>query len=276
MTFKSMQRYFHIDYEFDPVAVRERIDARCAGRDKSDPGVTQPQRSEDGRSQGRSLPAGPESCAAYVCVADGNVLVQVHKDPAYRAVVQGAMFSICDSSWVPVYLKRLYGFKPEQYCGSDIFRDLTGARKYTMAFLGASREVLDALRAELSKADPRILDMLFLELPFAKAEDFDYEGIAATVNAAGPDIVWVALGAPKQEFFAARLTPLLHRGVVIPVGAVFNFRAGLGIKRAPDWMVKMHLEFLYRLFSEPRKQLRRVGQILRYTPAILREERNQR
>ena len=245
---RQMPRYFHIDYEFDPVAVRERIDARCARRDS----------------------------AAYICVADGNVLVQVHKDPAYRSVVQGAMFSICDSSWVPVYLKSLYGFKPEQYCGSDIFRDLTGARKYTMAFLGASREVLDALRAELSKVDPRISDMLFLELPFAKAEDFDYEGIAATVNSAGPDIVWVALGAPKQEFFAARLTPLLHRGVVIPVGAVFNFRAGLGIKRAPDWMVKMHLEFLYRLFSEPRKQLRRVGQILRYTPAILREERNQR
>ena len=242
---RQMPRYFHIDYEFDPKAVRERIDARCAQRDG----------------------------AAYIVVADGNVLVQVHKDSAYRSVVQGALFSICDSSWVPVYLRRLYGFKPEQYCGSDIFRDLTGARRYTMAFLGASREVLDALKTELTQVDPRIADMLFLELPFAEAEEFDYEGIAATVNAASPDIVWVALGAPKQEFFAARLTPLLGRGVVIPVGAVFNFRAGLGIKRAPDWMVKTHLEFLYRIFSEPRKQLRRVGQILRWTPAILREER---
>ena len=83
----------------------------------------------------------------------------------------------------------------------------------------------------------------------------------------------MALGAPKQERFAARLTPLLRRGVVIPVGAVFNFRAGLGIRRAPQWMVRMHLEFIYRIFSEPRKQLRRVWQILRWTPSILREER---
>ena len=271
-----MAEYFHINYEFSREHALERIDARCAGRDKSDPGVTQPPRSEDGRSRGRSLPARREDGAAYIVVADGNVLVQVHKDPDYRAVVQGAMFSICDSSWVPVYLKRLYGFKPEQYCGSDIFRDLTGARKYTMAFLGASQEVLDALKAELSKLDPRIADMLVLALPFADADGFDYEAIAGQVNAADPDIIWVALGAPKQEFFAARLTPLLHRGVVIPVGAVFNFRAGLGIRRAPDWMVKCHLEFLYRIFSEPRKQLQRVGQILRYTPAILREERNQR
>ena len=239
-----MARYFHIDYEFSREQALERIAARCR---------------RDG--------------AAYVCVADGNVLVHVHRDPAYRAVVQEAMFSICDSSWVPLYLKRLYGFRPTQYSGSDIFRDLTGARKYKMAFLGASQEVLDALRDRLSEIDPAIAGMLFLSLPYAKVEDFDYERIAATVNAADPDIVWVALGAPKQEQFAARLAPLLRRGVIIPVGAVFNFRAGLGIRRAPQWMVKMHLEFIYRIFSEPRKQLRRVWQILRWTPAILREER---
>ena len=269
-----MAAYFHINYELSRAKALERIDARCSLGDKSGAGVTQPQRSEDGRSRHRTCPPGPEEGAAYVCVADGNVLVQVHRDPEYRAVVQGAMFSICDSSWVPLYLKRLYGFQPEQYSGSDIFRDITGARRYTMAFLGASQDVLDALKTKLTaEADPRIADMLFLALPYAQAEGFDYEGIAAEVNQADPDIVWVALGAPKQERFAARLAPLLRRGVVIPVGAVFNFRAGLGIRRAPDWMVKMHLEFVYRLFSEPRKQLRRVWQILRWTPAILREER---
>ncbi|MBR1575191.1 MAG: WecB/TagA/CpsF family glycosyltransferase [Bacteroidales bacterium] len=206
-------------------------------------------------------------------MADGNILVQVHRDKEYRQVVGGAMFSTCDSSWVPLYLRRLYGFTPPQYSGSDIFRDLTGAKKYKMAFLGASQEVLDALKEQLRQSDPRIADMLFLALPFAGVEAFDYPSIADQVNEADPDIIWVALGAPKQERFAARLTPLLHRGVVIPVGAVFNFRAGLGIKRAPQWMVRGHLEFLYRIFTEPRKQLRRVWQILRWTPAILREER---
>lgn len=242
-----MPEYFHIPYEFSREKALERIDACCARQDKSG--------------------------AAYVCVADGNVLVQVHKDPEYRSVVQGAMFSICDSSWVPIYLKRLYGFQLAQYSGSDIFRDLTGAQKYTMAFLGASQEVLDALKAELTKVDPRIADMLFLALPFADVDGFDYEAIARQVNAADPDIVWLALGAPKQEFFAARLAPLLHQGVIIPVGAVFNFRAGLGIRRAPQWMVRAHLEFLHRLWTEPRKQIKRIWQILRWTPAILREER---
>ena len=57
MTFKSMQRYFHINYEFDPVAVQERIERQALD----------------------------DAGAAYIVVADGNVLVQVHKDPAYRS-----------------------------------------------------------------------------------------------------------------------------------------------------------------------------------------------
>ena len=243
----NMDEYFHIPYEFSHERVQERIDARLKA---------------DG--------------AGYLVVADGNVLVQVHCDPEYRKVVNGALFAICDSSWVPLYLKRLYGFQPEQYSGSDIFRDLTEAGKYRMAFLGASQEVLDALRAHLAEKDPRIGGMRFQALPYADVDGFDYEAIARALNADGPDIVWVALGAPKQERFAARLAPLLQRGVIIPVGAVFNFRAGLGIRRAPQWMVRCHLEFVYRLFSEPRKQLRRVWDILRYTPAILREERQSR
>ena len=239
-----MSTYFQIDYDFSPGQALERIAAQC-----------------------RTSPA------RYVCVADGNVLVQVHRDPDYRRIVQGALFSICDSSWVPLYLKRLYGFKSRQYSGSDIFRDITGAKRYRMALLGASQEVLDALRTQLSEVDARIGGMLFKALPYADADAFDYAAIAEAVNADDPDIVWVALGAPKQERFAARLAPLLKRGVIIPVGAVFNFRSGLGIRRAPEWMVKCHLEFLYRIFSEPRKQLRRVWQILRWTPAILREEK---
>lgn len=243
-----MAEYFHIDYELSRERVLERIEERCQ------------------TAEG----------AGYIVVADGNVLVQVHRDLEYRSVVRDAFFSICDSSWVPLYLRRIYGFQPQQYSGSDIFRDITGLKRYRMAFLGSSQQVLDALRDNLAEIDPSIADMLFMELPFAGVEDFDYENIAAHVNAYGPDIVWLALGAPKQERFAARLAPFLRRGVIIPVGAVFNFRAGLGIRRAPDWMVRMHLEFIYRIFSEPRKQLRRVWNILRYTPAILREERRKR
>lgn len=208
---------------------------------------------------------------SYICVADGNILTMVHKDLEYRRIVQGSMFSIVDSSWVPVFVKRLYGQSWQQYSGSQIFDDIIRMRKYRMYFLGAKKEVIDALRARLMEIDYAIGDMKFIELPFCKAEEFDYDAIAAAIDKDAPDIIWLSLGAPKQEIFASRLTALLKKGVVIPVGAVFNFRSGQGIRRAPQWMVKCHIEFVWRIFSEPRKQIRRCLNIICTLPSIYRE-----
>lgn len=242
-----MDRYFDITYEFDPEAALERIDGRVAA---GEPG--------------------------YVCVADGNILQMVHRDAAYRNVVDGAMFAICDSSWTPLLLRRLYGIEVPQYCGSQIFADITSMRKYRQCFLGTSQATLESLRTNLTEVDPAIAGMTFRELPFCSVDEFDYAAIAAEVNADGADIIWVALGAPKQEIFMSRLLPLLERGVMIGVGAVFNFRAGTGESRAPEWMVRSHLEFVYRIFQSPAKQLRRCREIISAYPAIYKKEKRRR
>lgn len=239
------ERIFQINFEPDPQEVLRRIGERCH---------------EAGRP-------------AYICVADGNVVSTVYHDGEYRSVVDGAMFSIVDSSWIPVLVRRLTGGRWVQYCGSDIFRDITACGKYRQYFLGSSADVLEALKTNLTAVDPGIAGMSFAELPFCDVDEFDYEGIARRINADSPDIVWLSLGAPKQERFAARLTPLLDRGVVIPVGAVFNFRAGLGIRRAPQWMVNCRLEWLWRIFSEPGKQIRRCRRIADTFPKVYRSER---
>ena len=216
--------------------------------------------------------------ARYICVADGNILQMVHKDLEYRKIINESMFSICDSSWVPVFLKRLYHIDYQQYCGSQIFEDLTGKKKYRQFFIGTSEKVLGGLKQELSKMDPSIDGMSFFSPPFCKVEDFDYQNIADMINLENPDIIWVALGAPKQELFMHRLQPLLRRGVMIGVGAVFNFYCGLDNtpNRAPQWMIDHHLEFIYRLFSEPRKQFLRCYQIVATFPSIYLEERTKK
>ena len=218
-----MISYFNINYEFDKPTVWKMIDEQLQ---------------KDG--------------ARYICVADGNIIQMVHKDLDYRKVVNGSLFTICDSSWATVILKKLYGTQYQPYCGSQIFEDLTGKRQYRQFFIGTSEKVLEGLKTELTKKDLAIGGMSFFAPPFCKAEDFDYPAIAEMINNDHPDIVWVALGAPKQEYFMYRLQPFLKRGVMIGVGAVFNFYCGLenAPKRAPQWMVKLHLEFLYRVFTE--------------------------
>lgn len=238
-----METYFQIRYEFDRNAVHA--------------GIRQ---------------AVEEEQSGYICVADGNILTMVHQDADYRATVNESLFSICDSGWVPLYLKRLYGIERQQYCGAQIFRDIVSAGEYRMAFLGTNDATLADLRAAISAWNPAVSDMPFTALPFCAVEDFDYPAIAAALEEQGVDIIWVALGAPKQEQFMQRLRPHLRRGVMLGVGAVFNFYSG-HVRRAPSLFVRLHLEFVWRLFTEPRKQFKRCWNIVTTLPGIYKTER---
>lgn len=242
-----MEKYFNIRYEFDRGKVEKAI-ASAIGN----------------------------SSHGYICVADGVILDRVNRDPEYCKVVDGAMFSICDSSYVPLYLKWIYGIHREQYCGSQIFMDIIHSRKYRMFFMGTSQEILDGLKSNLVKIDPKVAEMTFYELPFCSADAFDYPAIAKMVRNDRADIIWVALGAPKQEIFMSKLNPYIDRGVMIAVGAAFKFFSGVEARRAPDWMVKLHLEFVYRIICEPKKQLHRCWNIISTLPKLLREEKRKK
>lgn len=242
-----MRTFFKINYEFEPAAVHDAIAARLenAGAD-------------------------------YISVADGVILDIANRNPDYLNVINSGMFAICDSSYVPLYIKLLYGQHYNQYCGSQIFRDIVSSRRYRMMFLGTQQRILDSLQANIAEWNPDVRDMRFVELPFAAVEDFDYAGIAEMVESDRPDIIWVALGAPKQEYFMHRLRPHLSHGVMIAVGAAFKFYSGLEEKRAPEWMVRSHMEFVYRIMQEPRKQLRRCGNIISSLPPVLWAEYRRR
>lgn len=212
----------------------------------------------------------------YICVADGTILTVVNKDKDYREVVNGGMFSICDSSYVPLYIKWLYGERYGQYCGSEIFKDIVSGGKYRMIFLGTQQNILDGLKANLAKLNPEVVNMTFSELPFRKVDEFDYEGIAEMIEKDGAEIIWIALGAPKQEIFMSRLKPHLKHGVMIAVGAAFKFYSGVSSNRAPRWMVRHHLEFVHRIFKEPKKQLKRCSMIVLTLPKLLWQERKRK
>ena len=130
----------------------------------------------------------------------------------------------------------------------------------------------------MTKLDPKVADMRFEELPFRKVEDFDYQGIADMINQDAPDIIWVSLGAPKQENFMNRLQPYLNRGVMFGFGAIFNFYSGLdnAPKRAPQFMINLHLEWLDRIFREPKKQLRRCAMIAKTLPKVYVAEKRKK
>lgn len=238
-----MKKYFNINYEFDRGRVHEAIAERL-----------------------------PREGSDYICVADGVIMNVANRLPEYLEVVNGGMFAICDSSYVPLYIRMIYGEKYGQYCGSEIFLDIVSSRRYRMIFLGTQQPILDSLQENLAEINPDVAGMKFIELPFRHYRDFDYPAIARLIEEDGADIVWVALGAPKQEFFMSMLKPHLRHGIMIAVGAAFKFFSSLDSKRAPQWMVRNHLEFIHRLYQEPRKQMYRCYHIVRTLPGLLIKE----
>lgn len=238
-----MRTFFNIRYEFDREAIHRSIEQRL-----EQPG------------------------SDYICVADGVILNNANTRADYLEVVNGGMFAICDSSYVPMYINWIHGEKMRHYTGSEIFENIVSSCKYRMIFLGANQPVLDGLRERLALVNPDVNNMRFVELPFLTVEEFDYPGIARMIEEDHADIVWVAMGAPKQEYFMAHLKKHLNRGVMIAVGAAFKFYSGVSEKRAPQWMQKRHLEFVFRLGQEPRKQIKRCYKIVKTLPGILADE----
>ena len=70
------------------------------------------------------------------------------------------MFAICDSGWVPVYLRWIYGIDRKQYCGPMIFKDLVAQGKHRMIFMGTNQQTLDSLQQELAKMNPDVMGPL--------------------------------------------------------------------------------------------------------------------
>ena len=238
-----METYFNLNYEFNITEIHQAIARRL------------PQKGSD-----------------YICVADGVIVDNANRNPEYLKVVNSSMFSICDSSLIPLYIKWIYGIQYNQYCGSQIFIDIIKSQKYRMAFIGSTSKILEGLKETLIPYNSRINEMLFYELPYKPVNQFDYAYIAKVIEKSKADIIWVSLGAPKQEIFMNNLKPYLNHGIMIAVGAAFKFYSEKGVKRAPRWMIKMHMEFIHRIFMEPKKQIKRCWSILNSLPHLLYSE----
>jgi N-acetylglucosaminyldiphosphoundecaprenol N-acetyl-beta-D-mannosaminyltransferase len=183
-------------------------------------------------------------------------VVRYQHDPDLRAAVDGCELATADGQPV-VWASRLLGRPlPERVAGIDLMEALLGtarARGYGVFLLGARAEVLGRAEAEIHRRHPgvRILGR--------HHGYFGAEGEAAVVDevaAAAPDILFVALETPAKELFLARNKARLAVPFVMGVGGSFDVLAGER-RRAPRWMRRSGLEWLFRLLQDPRRLARR-------------------
>lgn len=208
----------------------------------------------------------------YVCVVDGNVISMAQEDVAYRDIVREAYINTCDGGSIAAMANRIYGTDYRALTGPQLFREYVERKDFKQLLLGNTEEKFNRIKAKVESNGVTCEHLSYMPVPFASIDEFDYEGIAKAINDVDPDIIWVSLGAPKQEKFMARLLPYLDRGLMFGIGAAFNFYVGDNAE--PKFQIgAMKFIWLDRIIREPKKQLRRVGKILRIYPAMYFQEK---
>ena len=136
----------------------------------------------------------------------------------------------------------------------EIFR-ISVNQGYRHFFYGSTEETLGKLAERLEAAHGGIQIAGMYSPPFGPVSAAEDEEIVRLINEARADFVWVGLGAPKQERWMAEHQGKV-KGLMVGVGAGFDYFAG-NIKRAPEWMQRGNLEWVYRLMQEPGRLFRR-------------------
>ncbi|UKK47594.1 WecB/TagA/CpsF family glycosyltransferase [Prevotella sp. E9-3] len=211
-----------------------------------------------------------EKKKAYVCVVDANVITIAQKDLKYREIVKNATINTCDGSSIAKMVNKIYGTHYHAYNGPELFEYYI-ERPYKHLLLGNKASKVDQIKAKVKEKGIE-LDMQHLDVPFVPVEQFDYEGIAKQINEIKPDIVWVSLGAPKQETFISNIFPYVNQSVFFGIGAAFNFYTG-DLHNNKKEFGGLRLIWLERIFKEPKKQLKRVGGYLMMVPKMYFEEK---
>lgn len=192
----------------------------------------------------------------YICVSNVHTTVTAYGDAAYQEVQNGAAIALPDGKPLSLY-SRKHGFpEAERVTGPDLMGELfardNGLKHY---FYGGTQETIEILKEKLVTAYPHLQIAGMVSPPFRALTEEEDAAAMQVMNESGADIIWIGLGAPKQERFMAEHQNRTN-GVMIGVGAGFDYYAGT-IKRAPMWMQKMSLEWLYRLMQDPKRLFKR-------------------
>lgn len=208
----------------------------------------------------------------YSCVIDANVLAMSYKNVKYREIINAATINTCDGSSIASMASRIHNRVYKVYNGPEVFAKYIELG-YRQVVLGNTEERFFKTLSILKERDVKN-EVFHVQVPFRAVDDFDYPAIAEEINAFDPDIVWISLGAPKQELFINHIMPYINRGMLFGIGAAVNFYVGQ-INNSQKNVGGLRFIWFIRLFKEPKKQLSRCWRYVKLLPTLWKEEKTE-
>lgn len=190
----------------------------------------------------------------YICFSTVHMVMESYDDPLYGERVNAADMVIPDGMPL-VWMQKLQGRKDARRTrANDMMIDLCSvaeSRGWSVGFYGASQKIIDQIKERAKKDFPKLDIAYTFSPPFRPLSEDEEIEIKNKIANASPNLLFVGLGCPKQENWMSK-TSLDLKTVMFGVGASFDFFAG-NIKECPPWIGKLGLEWLFRLWQEPRR-----------------------
>jgi N-acetylglucosaminyldiphosphoundecaprenol N-acetyl-beta-D-mannosaminyltransferase len=181
------------------------------------------------------------------------------KDPEFYQALLKSDVLLPDGVGALIAGRFLSGFKLKRISGYDLFIYEMGQLNQSGGkcfFLGSSENVLNLIRLR-ARSEYQNVEIGSYSPPYKPVfSNEENKSMLVAINSFSPDVLFVGMTAPKQEKWAAEKFDEINAKHVCCIGAVFDFYAGT-IKRAPQWMMKLGLEWFYRLIREPKRMWRR-------------------
>jgi N-acetylglucosaminyldiphosphoundecaprenol N-acetyl-beta-D-mannosaminyltransferase len=194
---------------------------------------------------------------AFVVTANPEIVMKAVEEPEYKTLIDKATYVTADGIGVVKAAGMLGRPLPERVTGYDTMVSLLGhgnEKKFRIYLLGAQQETLDKAIANIRRDYPGI------EIAGSHNGFFDWSSseIQDEIARTEPDLVFVALGVPRQEKWIAENIDRFQKGVFIGVGGSFDVIAGT-VERAPEIWQKANLEWFYRLVKQPSRWKRMLA-----------------
>ena len=200
-----------------------------------------------------------DGCCRQVVVTGFHGLMEAHKNSSIRSILNRAELWVPDGI-APVWLARMHGHSNAVRApGTEIMREFlkrAEEKRYSSYFYGDTEQTLAALCETVARKYPNHRIAGAYSPPFRPLTTSEETAIMERINAAQPDVLWVALGMPKQDIWIHDRLKDLNVPAAIGVGAAFAFVAGT-VPRCPEWMGRSGFEWVYRFLKEPGKLWRR-------------------
>jgi N-acetylglucosaminyldiphosphoundecaprenol N-acetyl-beta-D-mannosaminyltransferase len=202
--------------------------------------------------------ANNDNCSEYICVANVHMLIETYNDKRFAEIVNNSVITTTDGVPLIWGLRWLHGIRQERVAGMDLLPDLLRAasqQAIPVFFYGGTEETLAIISEYVKTHYSGILVAESYSPPFRALTPDEEIEVINRINVSGAKLVFVSLGCPKQEYWMASMKGRI-KATMIGVGAAFPVLIGVR-KMAPQWMRKSGLEWLYRLFQEPKRLFKR-------------------